>query len=102
VSTAYTLLTVVQAVHFDAAREVEQCFREIVRHLHEAPGYERAALLTEENDCLVMLLTIWTNPAQAEAYRCKPLYQLILSTIQPRIVGAPVVLIFKQYAEGVE
>jgi hypothetical protein len=101
-STAYTLLTVVQAADLEAAHEIELGFREVVHHLHEEPGYERSALLTEENDCLVMLLTIWTNPAQAELYRCSPLYQLILSSIQPRIVGAPVVRIFKQYAEGAE
>jgi heme-degrading monooxygenase HmoA len=101
-STAYTLLTVVQAVDLEAAREIEQGFRDVVGFLHEEPGYERAALLTEENDCLVMLLTIWTNPAQAELFRCSSLYQLILSGFGPRIVGAPVVRIFKQHADGAE
>jgi heme-degrading monooxygenase HmoA len=87
---------VVQATGSEAGRQVERDFAAAVRNLSAEPGYKRAEVLAEDPDWLVILLTVWERQEQAALFSSSAAYRLLLAAIEPRIVGAPVVRLFKR------
>jgi heme-degrading monooxygenase HmoA len=86
---------VVQATDAEAAQEIERDFRQTAEHLEDEPGYQYSEVLAEDGDWLVVLLTVWNGQEHAALFSSSNIYRLLLAAIEPRIVGTPVVRIFK-------
>jgi heme-degrading monooxygenase HmoA len=100
--STYTRLMVVQASDSEAAQQIQRDFRQTARHLHEEPGYQHSEVLAEDGAWLVILLTLWNGQEQAALFSSSNIYRLLLAAIETRIVGSPVVRIFKRCTGGTE
>ena len=99
--STYTRLMVVQATDAEAAQQIKRDFRQTAEHLEEEPGYQHSEVLAEDGDWLVILLTVWNGQEHAALFSSSNIYRLLLAAIEPRIVGTPVVRIFKHCTGGV-
>ena len=99
--SAYTRLMVVQATDAEAAQQIERDFRQTAEYLEEEPGYQHSEVLAEDGDWLVILLTVWNLQEHAALFSSSNIHRLLLAAIEPRIVGTPVVRIFKHCTGGI-
>src|SRR5215471_21438368 len=98
--STYTRLMVVQATDAEAALQIQRDFRQTAEYLGEEPGYQHSEVLAEDGDWLIILLTVWNGQEHAALFSSSNTYRLLLAAIEPRIVGTPVVRIFKHCTGG--
>ena len=99
--STYTRLMVVRATDAEAAQQIEHDFRQTAEYLGEEPGYQHSEVLAEDGDWLVILRTVWNGQENAALFSSSNIYRLLLAAVEPRIVGTPVVRIFKHCTGGV-
>ena len=73
--------------------ERELCF--INHHVTSQEGYERSAVLSQDNGLLIGLLTIWTAREHAEGFAESGLNNLLPAVTKLRITGTPVTRLFR-------